>query len=138
MRRNNTLSKDIMASLAPVAVRRIETRMLVAKMLYDYLSIRGISQQEFASMMGKQPSEVSKWLSGNHNFTIDTLSDIGYYLNTDFLIRRDEMASFRCVRILQIDKPNTKTGNFGTVSLNANTLTNSFIPNDKRLEKCLA
>ncbi len=138
MRRNNTLSKDIMASLAPVAVRRIETRMQVAKMLYDYLSIRGISQQEFASMMGKQPSEVSKWLSGNHNFTIDTLSDIGYYLNTDFLIRRDETANFRCVNVLQIKRQSTKTCDFRPFGISVFVSANDYLPNDKRSEKCLA
>ena len=76
MNRNNTLAKGIMASADPVKVKRIETRMLVAQMLHDYLGLRNISQQSLASRMGKQPSEVSKWLSGDHNFTIDTLSDI--------------------------------------------------------------
>ena len=137
MRRNNALAKDIMTSTPPVVVRRIETRMLVAKMLHDYLNIRGISQQEFAGKMGKQPSEVSKWLSGNHNFTIDTLSDIGYYLDTDFLIRRGEMPSFRCIKVLQISRPNTKTGKFGTF-LGSFVSVSDYIPNEKRVEKCLA
>lgn len=137
MRRNNALAKDIMTSTPPVVVRRIETRMLVAKMLHDYLDIRGISQQELAGKMGKRPSEVSKWLSGNHNFTIDTLSDIGYYLDTDFLIRRGEMPSFRCIKVLQISRPNTKTGNFGTF-LGSFVSVNDYIPNEKRVEKCLA
>lgn len=82
MKRNNTLAKSIMAAADPVIVKRVETRMLVAKMLQDYLALTGISQYALASKMGKNPSEVSKWLSGNHNFTIDTLSDIGYALNT--------------------------------------------------------
>ena len=137
MRRNNALAKDIMTSTPPVIVHRIETRMLVAKMLHDYLDIRGISQQDLAGKMGKQPSEVSKWLSGNHNFTIDTLSDIGYYLDTDFIIRRGEMPSFRCIKVLQISRPNTKTGNFGTF-LRGFFSASDYIPNEKRVEKCLA
>ena len=137
MRRNNALAKDIMTSMPPVVVRRIETRMLVAKMLHDYLGIRGISQQDLAGKMGKQPSEVSKWLSGNHNFTIDTLSDIGYYLGTDFLIRRGEMPSFRCIKVMQISRPNTTTGNFGTF-IGGFVSVSDYIPNEKRVEKCLA
>ena len=137
MRRNNALAKDIMTSTPPVVVRRIETRMLVAKMLHDYLGIRGISQQDLAGKMGKQPSEVSKWLSGNHNFTIDTLSDIGYYLDTDFLIRRGEMPSFRCIKVMQISRPNTKTGIFGTF-IGGFVSVSDYIPNEKRVEKCLA
>ena len=137
MRRNNKLAKDIMASTPPVVIRRIETRMLVAKMLHDYLGIRGISQQDLAGKMGKQPSEVSKWLSGNHNFTIDTLSDIGFYLDTDFLIRRDEMHIFRCIKVMQISRPNTKTGNFGTL-IGSFVSVSDYMPNEKRVEKCLA
>lgn len=138
MRRNNTLSKDIMASLTPVAVRRIETRMLVAKMLHDFLSTSGITQKEFASMIGKQPSEVSKWLSGNHNFTIDTLSDIGYYLDADFLLHRDEIANYCCVRFVQIKSSNTKTGDFEIVRVSDLVSAKDYLPNNKRLEKCLA
>ena len=137
MRRNNVLSKDIMTSTQPVVVRRIRTRMLVAKMLHDYLCVRGISQQDLAEKMGKQPSEVSKWLSGNHNFTIDTLSDIGYYLDTDFLIRQDEMHIFRCIRVLQITRPNTKAGDFGTL-IGSFVSVRKYMPNEKRVEKCLA
>lgn len=137
MRRNNTLAKDIMASTPPVVIRRIETRMLVAKMLHDYLGIRGITQQDLAGKMGKQPSEVSKWLSGNHNFTIDTLSDIGFYLDTDFLIRRDEMHIFRCIKVMQISRPNTKTGNFGTL-IGSFVSVSDYMPNENRVEKCLA
>ena len=137
MRRNNTLAKDIMASTPPVVIRRIETRMLVAKMLHDYLGIRGITQQDLAGKMGKQPSEVSKWLSGNHNFTIDTLSDIGFYLDTDFLVRRDEMHIFRCIKVMQISRPNTKTGNFGTL-IGSFVSVSDYMPNEKRVEKCLA
>ena len=137
MRRNNALSKDIMVSTEPINVRRIETRVLVAKMLHDYLRIRGITQQELASKMGKLPSEVSKWLSGNHNFTIDTLSDIGYYLDTDFLIRRNEMASFKCIGVVQIYSSNTKTGNFGTVKITAPIKAN-INTNNKTSRICLA
>ena len=136
MRRNNALAKDIMTSTPPVVVRRIETRMLVAKMLHDCLGIRGISQRELAGKMGKQPSEVSKWLSGNHNFTIDTLSDIGYYLDTDFLFRKDLTTSFRCVGVLKIARPNAKTGDFG-VRLTALVSVNNYTPNNK-VAKCLA
>ena len=88
--------------------------------------------------MGKQPSEVSKWLSGNHNFTIDTLSDIGYYLDADFLIRRDEIANFRCVNVLQIKRQSTKTCDFRPAGISVFVSANDYLPNDKRTEKRLA
>ena len=138
MKRNNKLAKDIMASLPPVMVRRIETRMLVAKMLHDYLDSRGITQQALALKMGKQPSEVSKWLSGNHNLTIDTLSDIGFYLGTDFLVNRNDAPRFHCIKIMKIARPTKKTGAFETVRLSGFVSANAHEQNVKSAEQCLA
>ncbi len=57
--------------------RRIRDRMLIAARIDDVLRAKGITQKQFASMLGKAESEVSEWLSGDRNFTADTLSDIG-------------------------------------------------------------
>jgi len=41
--------------------------------------------------MGKSnPSEVTRWLSGTHNFTIDTLTDLGIALDVDLLNLQDD------------------------------------------------
>lgn len=34
---------------------------------------KGLSKKQFAEAIGKCPSEVTRWLSGEHNFTIATL-----------------------------------------------------------------
>ena len=33
-----------------------------------------LSRKQFAEALGKHPCEVTKWLSGQHNFTISTLA----------------------------------------------------------------
>lgn len=35
---------------------------------------RGLSRKQFADALGRRPSEITKWLSGQHNFTIATLA----------------------------------------------------------------
>lgn len=35
---------------------------------------RGLSKKQFAAAIGKRPSEITKWLSGQHNFTIATIA----------------------------------------------------------------
>lgn len=35
---------------------------------------RGLSKKQFADALGRRPSEITKWLSGEHNFTISTLA----------------------------------------------------------------
>lgn len=37
---------------------------------------KGISQKKLASMTGTSEAAVSKWLGGNHNFTLATLAKI--------------------------------------------------------------
>lgn len=59
--------------------------MLVAVRIADALDAKGISQKRFAKMTGRSESEISEWLSGNRNFTIDTLSDIKACLGLDLL-----------------------------------------------------
>ena len=66
-------------------LRRTRDRMLVAIKIADTLKAKGISQKKFAKITGRSESEVSEWLSGDRNFTIDTLSDIKKYLGLDLL-----------------------------------------------------
>lgn len=54
-------------------LRRTRDRMLVANKIADALNAKGISQKKFSEMTGRSESEVSEWLSGDRNFTIDTL-----------------------------------------------------------------
>jgi transcriptional regulator with XRE-family HTH domain len=40
------------------------------------LKDKGITQAELAKGLNKQPSEISKWLSGNHNLTLKSLAKL--------------------------------------------------------------
>lgn len=75
----------IMSNIDEDKLRRTRDRMLVAVRIADTLKAKGISQKKFAEMTGRSESEISEWLSGDRNFTIDTLSDIKKYLGLDLL-----------------------------------------------------
>jgi ribosome-binding protein aMBF1 (putative translation factor) len=62
-----------------------DRRMGIALKIADTLHLRGLSNQEFAFMMGKKTSEVSRWLSGTHNFTTETLWQIERVLKIQLL-----------------------------------------------------
>ena len=53
----------------------------IATKIDTILSNRKISQKDFAAMIGKKESEVSKWLKGTHNFTLRTIAKITDVLN---------------------------------------------------------
>ncbi len=46
---------------------------------------KGYNRQQFASIMGVQPSIITRWLSGNHNFTVETLFEIENKLEIQLL-----------------------------------------------------
>lgn len=54
----------------------IRKRQLIADRLQSILDELGWKKKDLAEKLGKNPSEVTKWLSGSHNFTMDTLAEI--------------------------------------------------------------
>lgn len=60
----------------------------IADMIKARLDQLKITKSEFAAMMKTQPSSVTKWLSGDHNFTCDTLHQIQSVLNFKILHTR--------------------------------------------------
>ncbi len=45
----------------------------ISTRIYDLMTQKGLSKAEFARSIGKRPCEITKWLSGQHNFTLATL-----------------------------------------------------------------
>lgn len=84
-RKPSLILTQIVSSIDEDKLRRTRNRMLVATKIADTLCARGISQKRFAEMMDRSESEISEWLSGDRNFTIDTLSDIKESLGIDLL-----------------------------------------------------
>jgi len=54
----------------------MNSKQLIAEKIKDRLTELGINRQQFAGMMKVQPSNITKWLSGTHNFTSFTLFEI--------------------------------------------------------------
>ena len=50
-----------------------QVKMILASKIKDAIDKPKLNNSQFAVLMGVRPSVVTKWLSGTHNFTIDTL-----------------------------------------------------------------
>src|SRR5882762_6516885 len=81
---------DLLKEITPQEQQRTENKMQLAAKIDDARLAKGWSQTKFAEEMGKQPSEISKWLSGTHNFTSDTLWDIEAKLGVKLISLREE------------------------------------------------
>lgn len=42
----------------------------------ELIADKGYTQKELAESLGKNPSEISKWLNGEHNFTIRSIAKL--------------------------------------------------------------
>ena len=79
--KTNKIMDEIRAGISPEMKMQTELLVAIANRVYDILEERGMSQKEFARLMGKTETEVSRWLSGTHNLTISTICKISVALN---------------------------------------------------------
>lgn len=47
--------------------------------------IKGMKQKDIAEKLGKKPSEISKWLSGEHNLTIKSIMMLEVIIEEDII-----------------------------------------------------
>lgn len=65
---------EMLASTSPAIQQEASLEFAISNRIYELMRERGLSKLQFAQALGKHPSEVTKWLSGQHNFTIKTIS----------------------------------------------------------------
>ncbi|CAN1533073.1 Cro/C1-type helix-turn-helix domain [Spirosomataceae bacterium] len=74
---NNNVLDDILNDIDPAEQRRTDHRMLLAATIEDGMKAKGWKKKDLMNAVGiKNQSIITKWLSGTHNFTSDTLFDI--------------------------------------------------------------
>ena len=44
--------------------------------VHELIEKKGITKKQLAEGMNKKPSEISKWLNGEHNFTLKSLAKL--------------------------------------------------------------
>lgn len=73
-------------SKIPEDSRRMSSHSFaIATHISEILERKGWNKTDFAKAMGKKNAEISKWLSGQHNFTIATISKIETVLGEDII-----------------------------------------------------
>ncbi|MCH5213718.1 MAG: helix-turn-helix transcriptional regulator [Muribaculaceae bacterium] len=73
--------KEMVASVPDSIKREVNLCFDISDKIYQLMQERGLSKKQFADAIGKRPCEITKWLSGQHNFTISTLSMISSFFN---------------------------------------------------------
>ena len=63
-----------------IEAEKAARRRRISEEIRDALRDKGLTKKEFASLMHRHPSDVTRWTSGRHNFTSDLLSEISVVL----------------------------------------------------------
>ena len=70
----------------PLEVQKeTELTFAVSDRIHQLMTKQGITQKGLAKKMGKTETEISLWLSGQHNFTLKTLARISAVLGEDLI-----------------------------------------------------
>ena len=83
--KTNSIMNEIRSTISPEMKLQMELAVAIANRIYDILEEKGMSQKEFAHLMGKTETEVSRWLSGTHNLTMSTICKISAALGEDII-----------------------------------------------------
>ena len=76
----NPLFRECLAQVSEKTRAEFNLSFEIADRIDAILKEKGLSQKELAAKMGKRESEISRWLTGRHNFTTNTLADISLAL----------------------------------------------------------
>lgn len=83
--KNNILDQWLDANKNPEIDRFTERNLAITEKVNAILKDRNIKKKEFADMLGKKPSEVTKWLTGLHNLTLKSITRMEEVLQVDLI-----------------------------------------------------
>ena len=72
-------------AVSPEIRRELNLSFEIVDRIHAILTQRGLKQKDLAMMLNKKESEISKWMRGTHNFTLDTISSIESALGVEIL-----------------------------------------------------
>lgn len=74
MKRAKTSLRELLGDITPEERAEARLSFQISNRLDFLMQEKGLSKKQLADAIGKRPSEITRWLSGEHNFTISTLA----------------------------------------------------------------
>ena len=72
----NKLFRDCLAAIPAEQKTEFDLSFGIAERISEILKAKGLTQKDFARLLNKRDSEISKWLTGRLNFTTQTIARI--------------------------------------------------------------
>jgi transcriptional regulator with XRE-family HTH domain len=94
MKRSNIL-EDRRRRVNPEVRESVDLSFQIVDRIHEILAEKGLKQKDLAMLLDKKEAEISKWMRGTHNFTIETLVAIERALQAPILqvIHQEDVVS---------------------------------------------
>lgn len=79
MKRTDITLDQMMGFVPEYIKKETDLEFRVSDRLAKLMKEKGVSKVSLAHDLGKRPSEITKWLSGQHNFTLRTIAMLSAY-----------------------------------------------------------
>lgn len=91
----------------PLVRQRVDLSFQIVDRIHSILVAKGLKQKDLALLLGKKEAEISKWMRGTHNFTIDTIVSIEQALGAPILqvVAQEEKAHAYEVESMMASEP---------------------------------
>lgn len=102
--------RRLLSQVSPENTRFVEKNLAISDQVHDIFETHPTikTQKALAKVLGKEPSEISRWLSGLHNLTLESIIKMEEALGRDIILT-DQQArerydrSFKGYRLFKVD-----------------------------------
>ena len=77
--------REMVAQVPQTIKEEVNLSFAISNRIDALMKERGLSKKQFADEIGKRPSEITRWLSGQHNFTISTLAMLSAFFGKSII-----------------------------------------------------
>lgn len=81
----SSILQSAMKDIPEDVVIQVNLSFEIADRIADILKRQNLSQRDFAKKIKRSEAEVSRWLSGTHNFTLATIAKISAVLGESII-----------------------------------------------------
>lgn len=76
---------DMVRQVPDEIKEEINLTFAISNKIDELMRERGLSKKQFADQIGRRPSEITRWLSGQHNFTVSTLAMLSAFFGKSII-----------------------------------------------------
>lgn len=85
MKRAKISLRELLSDISPEERAEARLSFQISNRLDFLMKEKGLSKKQLADALGKRPSEITRWLSREHNFTISTLAMLSSFFGQSII-----------------------------------------------------